>query len=254
MIQKKISRLKAGKQPRVLDLFAGCGGLSLGFHAAGYRISAAVEFDDNAAQSHGLNFHGGDEKYSRARDITKTPPEALCEELLLGKPDQAFDIIVGGPPCQAFARVGRSKLREVAAHPEAFRHDPRARLYIDYLDYVKKCKPLAVVMENVPDMINHGGHNLAAEISDVLDQHGYVCGYSVLNTAFYGVPQMRERMFLIALHRELTSTVFFPQATHWIDLPSGYDGSRAAALKLLACTKMHGQDLYYKPPPNLDNT
>jgi len=60
---------------------------------------------------------------------------------------------------------------------------------------------------------------------------------------------MRERMILIAVHRKLTSDVFFPQPTHWIDLPSGYDGSRAAALKLLPCTKMFGPDLYYQPAP-----
>jgi len=249
MIQRKISRLKAGNPPRVLDLFAGCGGLSLGFQAAGYTIAAALEFDKHAAQSHGLNFHKGNEKHTKPRDITKTPPGLLCEELSLGSPDESFDIIVGGPPCQAFARVGRSKLREVAAHPEAFRHDPRARLYIDYLEYVKTCQPLTVVIENVPDMINHGGHNLAAEICEVLAQHGYVCGYSILNAAFYGVPQMRERMILIAIHSELVSRITFPQPTHWIALPPGYDGSRASALKLLPCREKYGPDIYYHPAP-----
>jgi site-specific DNA-cytosine methylase len=81
-------------------------------------------------------------------------PLELTAGLDLGNPALAFDVIVGGPPCQAFARVGRSKLREVAEHPEAFRHDPRARLYIEYLQYVKACAPLAVVLENVPDMLN----------------------------------------------------------------------------------------------------
>lgn len=233
-IQRKIDRLKAGGRPRVLDLFSGCGGLSLGFSAAGFEVAAAVEFDDHAAASHGANFHPGDPRHAVARDITKTPPSKLTEELGLGDPATAFDVLVGGPPCQAFARVGRSKLREVAEHPEAFRHDARARLYIEYLEYVTACSPLAVVMENVPDMLNHGGHNLAEEIADVLSARGYAVGYTLLNAAFYGVPQMRERMILIAVHKAVASEVLIPKPTHWIDLPSGYTGTRAVALKLVA--------------------
>lgn len=232
LIRQKIQRLGTGAKPRVLDLFSGCGGLSLGFQAAGYEITAAVEFDADAARSHGLNFHGGEDRHSIARDITKTTPEKLTEALGLGPASSAFDVIVGGPPCQAFARVGRSKLREIAEHPEAFRHDPRARLYIEYLRYVEACAPLAVVIENVPDMLNHGGHNLAAEIGEILAGKGYVVRYTLLNAAFYGVPQMRERMILIAIREEIDDDVDFPAPTHWIDLPSGYQGSRAVALKL----------------------
>ena len=232
-IQNKLTRLRRGGAPRVLDLFAGCGGLSLGFQASGCKIAAAVEFDPDAARSHGFNFHKGNARHSVPRDITATTPTALCTDLDLGEPAAAFDIVIGGPPCQAFARVGRSKLREVADHPEAFRHDPRARLYIEYLDYVAACAPLAVVLENVPDMLNHGGHNIAEEISEVLESRGYVCGYTLLNSAFYGVPQMRERMFLIALHGALGAAVAFPEPTHWINLPPGYEGTRLVAMKNL---------------------
>lgn len=232
LIRQKIQRLRAGAKPRVLDLFSGCGGISLGFQAAGYDISAAVEFDADAARSHGLNFHGGEDRHSIARDITATSAEELTKALGLGPASSAFDVIVGGPPCQAFARVGRSKLREIAEHPEAFRHDPRSRLYIEYLSYVEACAPLAVVIENVPDMLNHGGHNLAAEIGEILAGKGYVVRYTLLNAAFYGVPQMRERMILIAIREEIADDVELPAPTHWIDLPSGYQGSRAVALKL----------------------
>ena len=216
----------------MLDLFSGCGGLSLGFEAAGFEIAAAVEHDADAARSHGINFHGGEERHCVARDITATSPQALATELGLGPADAAFDVLVGGPPCQAFARVGRSKLREVAEHPEAFRHDPRARLYIEYLRYVDACSPLAVVIENVPDMLNHGGHNLAAEIGEILAARGYVVRYTLLNAAFYGVPQMRERMILVAIRAEIADDVELPAPTNWIELPSGYSGSRAVALKL----------------------
>jgi DNA (cytosine-5)-methyltransferase 1 len=135
-VRRKIARLHVGGKPRVLDIFAGCGGLSLGFQAAGFAIRAAVEVDPDSARSHGLNFHGGAPKHSHARDVITSHPEDLASELDLGPVAEAIDVIVGGPPCQAFARVGRPKLREIDAHPQAFRHDPRARLYQEYLRYV----------------------------------------------------------------------------------------------------------------------
>ncbi|NWL80422.1 DNA cytosine methyltransferase [Pseudomonas taiwanensis] len=233
VILRKLARLQAGAKPRVLDLFAGCGGISLGFEAAGFDMRAAVEFDPDAARSHGLNFHGGAEAHSQPIDITRTSPAELCARLGTGKVSDAFDVVVGGPPCQAFARVGRSKLREIEDHPEAFIHDPRAQLYKKYLEYVDAFQPLAVLMENVPDILNHGGQNIAEETCEVLEAKGYVCGYTLLNAAFYGVPQMRERMFLIGYRRELRQQVSFPSPTHWLVLPPGYEGSRSVALKSL---------------------
>lgn len=248
-VERKIARLRSGRPLRVLDLFAGCGGFSLGFQAAGCEITAAVEFDVDAARSHGANFHPGDARHSIARDITTTPASALTASLGLGDASLAFDILIGGPPCQAFARVGRSKLREVAEHPEAFRHDPRARLYIEYMQYVADCMPLAVVIENVPDMLNHAGHNLADEIAEVLTAKGYNCRYTLLNAAFYGVPQMRERMFLIAIHKSLSTDISFPEPSHWIDLPPGYEGARSVALKLLNGMQLFRPNPWYIQPP-----
>ncbi len=248
IISQKVARLRAGGAPRVLDLFAGCGGISLGFSAAGFTISAAVEFDSDAAASHGRNFHDGDVAHSLPRDITKTSPERLVADLRLGSTEDAFDVLVGGPPCQAFARVGRPKLREVDNHAEAFKHDPRAKLYVDYLRYVDAFAPLAVVIENVPDVLNHGGQNIAEEIAEVLDSKGYICRYTLLNAAFYGVPQMRERMILIAYRREIAGVVTFPEPTHFIDLPSGYEGTRSVALKFLNNGIADGAH-HYTPTP-----
>ncbi len=249
VIKQKKDRLRSGGAPRVLDLFSGCGGLSLGFQAAGSLISAAVESDPDAASSHGMNFHPGDSRHAVARDITTTSPQQLCADLNLGDAALAFDVLIGGPPCQAFARVGRSKLREVADHPEAFRHDPRSRLYTQYLAYVEECHPLAVLMENVPDMLNHGGTNLAEEICDVLSSRGYVCGYTLLNSAHYGVPQMRERMFLIGIHESLRQSIVFPNPTHAIELPVGYKGCRSVALKSLGGLQaVSGRTRFISPP------
>ena len=249
IIREKILRLRSGAAPRVLDLFSGCGGLSLGFGAAGFEIAAAVENNPTAAASYGANFHVDDPLHAVARDITETTPGQLVRELKLGRMAEAFDVVIGGPPCQAFARVGRSKLREIEAHPEAFRHDPRAKLYAPYLRYVKSCCPVAILMENVPDVMNFGGHNVPEEVCEVLEELDYVCAYTLLNAAFYGVPQTRERMFLIAYHRELAEAVKFPEPTHWIDLPSGYEGSRQVALKLLSNGDMFAQAHCYMDAP-----
>ena len=249
IIQEKLSRLRTGAQPRVLDLFSGCGGLSLGFSAVGFEITAAIENNPTAVASYGANFHAYDPRHAVHRDITSTTPSQLVRALKLGRMAEAFDVIIGGPPCQAFARVGRSKLREIEAHPEAFRHDARATLYSPYLKYVKSCRPLAILMENVPDVMNFGGHNVPEEVCKVLEDLGYVCAYSLLNAAFYGVPQTRERMFLIAYRREIAPSVSFPKPTHWVELPPGYAGSRRVALKVLSNGDMFAAAHSYMEPP-----
>jgi DNA (cytosine-5)-methyltransferase 1 len=239
-IAKKVARLTADRRtrPRVLDLFAGCGGLSLGFQAAGCEIVAAVESDELAARSHALNFSKGQppqviEHHGKPRDITAIDPEELVADFQLGPASEAVDIIVGGPPCQAYARVGRAKLREVAEHPQAFKIDPRANLYLRYLHYIDRLRPLALLMENVPDILNYGGHNIVQEIVEALDDMGYIAQYSLINSAHHGVPQMRDRVYMIAFHKQLGATIHFPEATHRCNLPSGYSGTRSVALRFV---------------------
>lgn len=252
--KEKIARVHGGEAPRVLDLFAGCGGISLGFDRAGFKNVAAIEFDAHAARSHALNFHKGldarqFEKHAQAHDITKIEPHSFINDMgISGPTDQAIDVIVGGPPCQAFARVGRAKLREVAEHPQAFKQDPRGNLYLRYLHFVRELKPIAILMENVPDVLNYGGHNIAEEVCETLDDLGYDCGYTLLNAVYYGVPEMRERMFLIAYSKELNKKVNFPSPSNWIDLPRGYDNSRKVALKNINIDLLN-DDHYFMLPP-----
>ena len=249
-IQIKTERFREGKKLRVLDLFSGCGGLSLGFLKMDFEIVAAVEIDKEAIHSHATNFHKKDfhfQQHATPRDIQKTDPSQLLKEVgIYDHPGEVIDIIIGGPPCQAFTRVGRAKLREINNHHEAFLNDPRSQLYKRYLEYVKELAPLAILMENVPDMLNYGDVNIAELVCEDLSEYGYKCQYTLLNTVYYGVPQMRERMFLIALHESIESDIIFPQPTHYIELPVGYHGSRSVALKNM---KEGVKQKYYVPAP-----
>lgn len=251
---RKIRRLALGASPRVVDLFSGCGGISLGFKRAGFTISASVEIDPWASRTHALNFHGEDPeiltKHAKPRDITAIEPEDLCAELDLGDVGEAVDVLVGGPPCQAYARVGRAKLRNIAKNPEAFKIDARRHLYLRYMEWVDRLKPLALLIENVPDMLNQAGHNVAAEIVELLDGHGYVAKYGLVNTAFHDVPQMRDRVFIVAYRKELRVTPELPRPTRHLELPIGYKGTRSVALKYIDLLSV-GAFLHPSPDPRL---
>ncbi|MEW8692921.1 MAG: DNA cytosine methyltransferase [Candidatus Thiodiazotropha endolucinida] len=247
-ILAKIDRLRDGSPPRVLDLFSGCGGLSLGFKSAGFEIAGAVESDPHAAASHGWNFHPDDENHAIPRSMESNPSE-IALALGLAPPEQGVDVLIGGPPCQAFTRIGRPKLRDIQNHPEAYKHDPRARLYQRYLEYISAFKPLAILMENVPEVIRFGSRNIPEEVSEVLEESGYTCAYTLLNAAHYGVPQYRERMFLVAYRKELDVDVTFPRPTHRADLPKGYRDHRKGMLEKLVCTDLLGSRYHAVLPP-----
>lgn len=224
---------------RVIDLFSGCGGLSLGFHSAGFEIIGGLERDIKASKSHAQNFFQGKAKqeielHAAAIDITTTSPEQYMHTVLhAASPDGLVDVIIGGPPCQAFARIGRAKLRQIAEHPEAYLNDDRANLYLHFMEYVDYFHPLAVLIENVPDILNYGGKNVAEEIASTLEELGYCVKYTLLNAVNYGVPQFRLRFFLIAYMNELNITPEFPLPTHQTRIPPGYKWERFVALKPL---------------------
>ena len=231
----KAERLQTGASLRVLEICSGCGGLSLGLASAGFELSAHVEIDPEAAASYALNFGSkrpADDPWAVARDMDHCSADDLVAELGLVEPTtSAFDVLAAGLPCQAFARIGRSKLRAVAGKDDAFRTDPRAALYLRFLDYVNDTQPLAIIIENVPDILNFGGHNVPEEICDTLEEAGYHTAYTILNAAYFGVPQVRERLFIVAIDESLDIDPAFPDPTHFLELPRGYIASRRVALK-----------------------
>jgi len=214
-----------------MDLFAGCGGLSLGFHRAGFRCISAIEKDENARKSHELNFSplASKGEYAVYDDITSVSPEKAIFHLNPLSPDleSSVDVIIGGPPCQAFSRLGRAALWDLAGKKYAHGEDERATMYHYFLSYVDQLKPLAFVMENVREMGKFVGRNIAEEISVTADSLGYEVRYSLLNAVWFGVPQMRERLFLIGIRKEFSTIPSFPSITHEFDLPGGYSTARA---------------------------
>ncbi len=252
----KIDRLLTGAKPRALELCSGCGGMSLGLQVAGFELAAHVESDPVANKSHAINFAPQDaglqRVWAKPRDMATCSIDDLVQDFCLqGNVHDAFDIVAAGLPCQAFARIGRSKLRSVTGDEQAFRKDPRASLYRRFLQFVEDAKPLAIIVENVPDILNFGGHNIPEEISTTLDTLGYVSRYTLLNAAYYGVPQLRERLFLIAIDSRLSVLPSFPEPTHTIELPRGYEGSRSVALKHVQIGASHFTPI---PVAGVDNS
>jgi DNA (cytosine-5)-methyltransferase 1 len=203
----------------VVDLFCGAGGFSLGFQAAGCEILSAVDVDETAARTFEHNIG---QLQPQARPLVVSGDEGNLEDLDLerllirGRPD----ILIGGPPCQGFSRVGRAKLDSLT--DEGHAGDPRNELYRRFLDAAELCRPLAVVMENVPGMLSVGGRNVADFAAADLVARGYRVGYAVLNAVWYGVPQYRDRLFFIGIRDDLEVNPEMPPATHSAVLPAGY--------------------------------
>lgn len=252
-LEEKLARLRLEEPLRVVDLFSGCGGMSLGLKRAGYSILGGIEINQQAITTYARNLFKNADK--QTLEIHKTPhdiavytPEMFLHEVLQKEyPENLVDMIVGGPPCQAFSRIGRAKLRAVKQNPTAYLIDERSSLYLHYLAYVDFFRPLVVLMENVPDIMNYGGKNVAEEIAISLEDMGYCCRYTILNTAHYGIPQLRQRFYLIAILTELHIEPSFPKPTHDIRIPSGYESARNVALNAMQQNLF--QTVRYIDPP-----
>lgn len=192
----------------------------MGFRAAGAQILAAVDTNEDAGHTFCSCF---------ARLQPRHPPRAFfgdsgdIERLDLERVasgPSGPDILVGGPPCQGFSRLGRAKLASLADDPSS--GDPRNQLYRRFVDAARFWAPRALVMENVPGMLSLQGANVADAVASDLAACGYRVGYALLNAVWYGVPQFRERLFFIGIREDVRLLPSMPAATHHVELPSGY--------------------------------
>lgn len=221
---------------RSVDLFAGCGGMTLGFHRAGFRCVAAVEVDDDARRTHIENFSTltDSDEYRAFKDIkTTSPAEAVRHLQTSGEnAEDVIDVVIGGPPCQAFSRLGRARLWELSGEKYAHQNDDRATMYQYFLEYVARLKPLVFVMENVREIGKFVGRNVAEEIAVTGEDLGYEVRYTLLNAVWFGVPQLRERAIIVGIHKNLKKMPQFPSIERKYDLPMGYSTSRAGTGKI----------------------
>jgi DNA (cytosine-5)-methyltransferase 1 len=193
---------------RAVSLFSGAGGLDLGVERAGYAVVFAVENDPMAVATLNRNraqyFPALGEV--AALDITTLDPLRVMSEI--GVEPGEIDLLIGGPPCVAFSKSG--------FHLEYKREgkDPKASLLDDYLRFLEALRPKAYLMENVFGLAyRNQSAPFFKRLCDGIKAAGYSLRYRVLNAADYGVPQNRQRLFIIGSSdgRELEH----PAATHW---------------------------------------
>lgn len=196
--------------PEVIDLFSGCGGLALGFQSEGFHITHGIEIDKDAVETVSYNLHWryGEESGHVQGDITEMEPSAFS-----GCIGPSGCIVIGGPPCQAYSLVGRAKLRSLGEDRVNTR-DKRGYLYEDFLDYALGLNARAIVMENVPESVNYGGKNIPKTVCEKLNEKDYTSFWTILNAADYGVPQVRERVFVIAIKNNEHRSVALPVPSH----------------------------------------
>lgn len=186
------------KKFKVLDLFAGVGGLSYGFaHDESFEIIAANEILPNMAKAYQLN-HPYVKVY--CKDIKEFGIADLEQDFSIKEGE--VDLVVGGPPCQAFSTVGKRLI-----------DDPRGKLFQEYYRVLKELNPKVFLFENVKGLLSMQGGELLSTIISLFESLGYKVKYEVLNSADYGVPQIRERVIIIGT--KLDSEFEYPSPTHY---------------------------------------
>lgn len=162
-----------------IDLFAGIGGIRLGFESVGGKCVFSSEFDEDACKTYEANF--GEHP---SGDITKINAADI--------PD--FDILLGGFPCQAFSIIGKK---------EGFANETCGTLFFDIERILKEKRPKAFMLENVRNLVAHDNGNTFKVIKEHLEALGYTVHAKVLNALDYGVPQKRERIIIVGFLKNI---------------------------------------------------
>ncbi|KAA1150665.1 DNA cytosine methyltransferase [Pseudoalteromonas sp. FUC4] len=166
---------------KIVDLFSGVGGLSLGFHLAGFESDIAVEYSSNIAAGFAENF-----PYTKL--INEDINDINLSELLAPLNGNNY-ILIGGPPCQGFSQKGK----------RLGLNDDRNFMFLKYIEAVEFLKPKAILIENVPGIITAENGYFLKDIESKLSSLGYRVSHKVLDAAEYGVPQTRKRAFIVGI-------------------------------------------------------
>lgn len=190
---------------KVISLFSGAGGMDIGFGMAGFQTAVAVEYDKSCCETlkknnPNLNIIHGDISSIKTSDILKKGGLQITEPAL----------VIGGPPCQSFSLAGKRMGME----------DSRGKLVLEFIRVVRESLPKVFVMENVKGMVNwEKGKAIAAILNEISQpiihegiEYSYDVNIAVLNASDYGVPQFRERVFLVG--NRMGKKFQFPEPTH----------------------------------------
>lgn len=180
--------------PSVIDLFSGCGGLSLGFEQAGFTVKMGIDNWEDAIVTFRRNHPHA---MGLVADLASQKPEALCASQ--GLSPGSVDVVVGGPPCQGFSIAGKRQA-----------NDPRNSLYKAFVNFVDYLRPKAFVLENVPNLLSIGNGKIRDKIIGDFKRLGYNITFQILTASDYGVPQNRRRVIFVGLNNG--NTYEFPSA------------------------------------------
>lgn len=199
------------KKYTLAEFFCGCGGTSRGFTRSGrFSVAFGNDVKNEALRTFEFNHAHDDLPPSTVRkDIRLLEVESIHSALKdrgVGKGD--LDVMIGGPPCQGFSQLRRNEHREKGKIVKftgysQLAHDPRNDLVLRYLEVAEALRPKFLVIENVPQMLNHGFEGRLGKLSELVIQMlekdlGYKVEVAIVNCADYGVPQLRERAIFIA--------------------------------------------------------
>lgn len=178
--------------PRFVSLYSGAGGLDIGFSLDGFRPVFANDIDPDAVDTYNRLFKRLSDELGHLDPTHRAVPGDIRDIDPLPEPGSA-DVVIGGPPCQGFSVAGRMDP-----------NDPRSRHVWDFMGVVKRVRPRAFVMENVKALaVNRRWAGLLDELRRAAVEIGFTTELYVLNASHFGVPQGRERMFLVGLEQGL---------------------------------------------------
>lgn len=212
-------RALSKNRPRMIDLFAGAGGLSEGLREAGFQSLYANEivgrYCETFAQNHPESIvDDRDLRHVNARDVRKR----------LGLKVGELDLVAGGPPCQGFSIYA----------PQRSSKDERNHLFIDFLRFVDEFAPRAVLIENVPGLVSFQRGATLEAILEALERHGYRADVKILYAPHYGVPQTRWRTIILGMRDGEDPLAAFPEPVRYapirVNFTSKFGGRNIVAL------------------------
>ncbi len=212
-----------------IDLFSGCGGFSYGFQQAGFHVILGVDNTEIALKTFEQNHNNSK---TLLLDLHE---DNSIDKIVESKGEHKVDVIIAGPPCQGFSLTGARN-----------ENDERNILFNAVFKLAKRVNPKAIIIENVPGLLNLYKGKAKKEIIELCEEMGYNCNPKLLYAPDYGVPQIRKRVFFVAIKKEL-GIFEFPEATH---KPEDYIGCKDAIGDLPdLVSDLGNEELHYNKKP-----